>query len=97
MLAAGPTYYIDVKKFDTAEEILAGNSHLREVRYAGITADELERYPALKNAINGYDLNKNEYGSAWSKVDNNEWNEQEILLNKNGVNPGIFSVLKIKT
>lgn len=72
MIVGGPTYYIDVSRFDTIEEISLKNPELKKIESAVITAEELEKYPTLKNAINGYDLNKNEYGSVWSEVEPDE-------------------------
>lgn len=81
MIAAAPSYYIEVQKFDTFEEILAENSRFKDIRLAEITSEELDNYPILKNAINSYDLNKNEYGSTpCSEVEHDEWERTKDFI-----------------
>jgi len=92
-IAGAPTYYINVHRFDTVEEISATNPQLNRTESAVITAEELDNYPALKKAINEYDLTKNEYNSSWSEVEYDEWVRTKDFIEQKGREPWyLFSI-----
>ncbi|HWR26683.1 MAG TPA: hypothetical protein VN316_02285 [candidate division Zixibacteria bacterium] len=88
-----PTYYINIHRFDTVEEISETNPQLNRIESEVITAEELENYPVLKKAINEYDLTKNEYNSSWSKVEHDEWIRTKDFIEQKGRKPWyLFSI-----
>lgn len=92
-ISGAPTYYINVQRFDTVEEISATNPQLNKIESAVITAEELENYPVLKKAINEFDLTKNEYNSSWSKVERDEWVRTKDFIEQKGREPWyLFSI-----
>lgn len=92
-IVGAPTYYINVYRFDTVEEILAINPQLNKIESTVITVEELENYPVLKKAINEYDLTKNEYNSSWSKVEHDEWERTKDFIEQKSREPWyLFSI-----